>query len=516
VWQRAPDAFTEFEQLSRSIRFKRGEGIPGTVWSHVDSVWIDDLTTIPNFPRAEQARNIGLHCSAAFPIVSGSDFVGVLEFLSCKTMAPDDELLSAMADIGNRLGLFVQRKRAEEKSRRHYEEKESAEAASKAKSAFLANMSHEIRTPLGAVLGFSELMLNQNLSATERSNYVSAIKRNGELLSNIISDILDISKVEADKLEIERQDVPIEDVLTDITTMLRLQAQEKGLALTIASDGQLPSHISTDPLRLRQIIINIVGNAIKFTQRGAVEVKIKQLPNKNGHPLIAFEVKDSGEGIPPEQTKKLFQAFTQADVSTKRKHGGTGLGLILSKRLANLLGGDVVLAQSEVGVGSTFTITIDPGPQSHQFVNNLVSSTQELHDALPSQGMPDDAMRLRGLKVLLVEDAPDNQVLIGRFLKMAGAQVEIANNGREAIEKTDRDQFDLLLMDLQMPVMDGYEATETLRSGGYKKPIIALTAHALKEERLRCLASGFNDHIGKPVNRHILLDSIVHQCRPRA
>lgn len=397
---------------------------------------------------------------------------------------------------------------------KHYEAKESAEAASKAKSAFLANMSHEIRTPLGAVLGFSDLIANQNLTPSDRSKYVAAIKRNGELLSNIISDILDISKVEADKLEVEKQSVPLVEVLTDITTMLSLQAQEKGLRLTVSSDGPIPQLISTDPLRLRQIIINVVGNAIKFTERGYVEVKIRQILDDDDQHKIAFEVRDSGNGIEASQAAKLFRPFMQADASTKRKHGGTGLGLVLSKKLANLLGGDVVLSSSQIGAGSTFTITVDPGVPAQSYAQDLAPKPVAHHEVTPPRA--NEEVALNGVKVLLVEDAPDNQMLIGRFLKVAGAEVDIANNGQEALHKAQSAQYDVLLMDLQMPIMDGYEATNALRKSGYQKPIIALTAHALKEERQRCLASGFNDHVSKPINRAVLLDSILSQCNRAA
>jgi len=376
---------------------------------------------------------------------------------------------------------------------------ESADAANAAKSAFLANMSHEIRTPLGSVIGFSELVANQQVPEEERDYYVAAVKRNGELLSNIINDILDLSKVEAGKFELEKMETPLSEVLSDVTSMLQLQAQEKGLALSVHIDESAPRIIETDPLRFRQILLNVVGNAIKFTQRGSVDVSISQSQTSLRRRILKCDIKDTGPGLAVEQATKLFQPFVQADISTKRTFGGTGLGLALSKRLANLLGGDVVLSETAPGKGSTFTITIDAGNRSEG-----VPTWHPFHK--PSFEL--DA-RLDGIRVLLVEDTPDNQMLVGCYLDLAGAKVSVADHGKEALARVESEDFDVLLMDLQMPIMDGYETTAALRKSGYKKPIIALTAHAMKEERIRCLASGFDDHIMKPVDRGILLKTIA-------
>jgi PAS domain S-box-containing protein len=382
--------------------------------------------------------------------------------------------------------------------------KYAAEVANATKSSFLANMSHEIRTPLGAVLGFSELLITEELTSPERSNYIEIIRRNGQLLSNIINDILDLSKVEAGKLEVERTDAPLSEILKELASILSLEASAKGIELKVTSEGVIPQQIRTDPLRLRQILLNIVGNAIKFTEKGSVTVRVKLQHCADDKMKLAFIVADTGEGIPPEKLERIFAPFSQADVSTTRKFGGTGLGLALSKKLAQILGGDVILSRSEPGQGSTFVVTIDPGisekvlfQSSEQMVSNVIPLTKPVED-----------LNLSQLKILVVDDSTDNQALIKRILKVLGASVVTANNGREAVERALSDNFNLVLMDIQMPVMDGYEAVRTLREQGYQKPIIALTAHAMKEEYNRSLQSGFDDHITKPIDRKVLVRTL--------
>jgi len=383
--------------------------------------------------------------------------------------------------------------------------KEESLAANEAKSAFLANMSHEIRTPLGIVLGFSELLANPEISVNERESCLTTIRKNGELLSRLIGDVLDLSKIEAGHLQIEKVDFTMADFMATAAQSFKHQAQDKGIKLTLHFETAVPKIIHSDPMRLRQLLFNVVGNAIKFTERGEVAVIVACDSDKG---LMRISVSDEGVGISNDQAKKLFRPFIQADSSTTRKFGGTGLGLSLSRKLARKLGGDVVLGSSEPGKGSTFIITIATGDLAGvEFFNSLEA---EVPQKTPSQ----KKYNLNGTKVLVVEDAPENQTLLNHFLSIAGAEVQFADNGREGVDKALAGDYDLILMDIQMPVLDGYQATRELRKKDYNKPILALTAHALKEERERCLAAGCNDHLTKPVNRDELLRRVSSYISP--
>lgn len=390
---------------------------------------------------------------------------------------------------------------------------QAAEAANHAKSRFLANISHEIRTPLGAVLGYAELLKIEDQSEVERRSNIDAITRNGKLLLALIDDVLDLAKIEAERVEVERTAVALEEVLSDLQSVHGHKAADKGIALTITANGSLPRTIFTDPLRLKQILNNLVGNALKFTDRGKVEVGVAY-DSSSASSLLRFTVRDTGRGLTPKEAGRLFQPFMQADASTTRKYGGTGLGLVIAKQLARLLGGDVILTASTTGAGSTFTLTIDAGPDA---ANSLVDG----HELFKSTRTPalrsvvGALPRIDGTRVLLADDARDNRHLISRILKVAGAIVETAEDGNEAIERALQGDFDIVLMDIQMPGTDGYAATTALRAQGYKVPIIALTAHAMRDELDRCIAAGCDEYLSKPVDYQQLLETILrHIKRP--
>jgi PAS domain S-box-containing protein len=398
-----------------------------------------------------------------------------------------------------------------------------AKAANTAKSEFLANMSHEIRTPMTAVVGFAEV-ITEGCCATcdygreEMPVAIDAIRRNGEHLLALINDILDLSKIEADKITIEHRACSPHELIAEVESLVSVKARSKGLAFSTEFVGPLPRQIRTDPLRLRQILVNLVGNAVKFTDSGAVRL-ITRMASPGGA-VLQFDVVDTGIGMTAEQVKRLFQPFGQADASTTRRFGGTGLGLVISKRLAHLLGGDVVLTDSRPGAGTRFRVTVATGcldgvPMLEGSCGEPAGTGAGLNapPALPSPGAPP----LENLRILLADDGPDNQRLICRMLSSTGAAVEVAGSGRIAVDEALRaaragQPFDLILMDLQMEEMDGYEATSRLRAAGYTGRILALTADAV-EVRQKCLDAGCDDYAGKPVDRDCLIRAILAQMR---
>ncbi len=383
--------------------------------------------------------------------------------------------------------------------------RQEAEIANDAKTRFLANMSHEIRTPLNSILGFAELMRRPSGDPGEQARYLETIKRNGHSLLKIIDEILDISKVEADKLEIEMGEVDLRAMFAEVQSLLEVQAQEKRLDLMIRCSTPIPARVMTDSTRLRQVLINMIGNAIKFTETGNVGVDIAWLPEGATQGVLRCFVKDTGTGIDPDQAEKLFQPFVQADSSTSRRFGGTGLGLALSRRFAKALGGDVRLESSEPGKGSTFRVEV----RAQVAAGSRFFEYADLHQETAQATSVGTELTLSGVQVLVVDDAKDNRILISRFLDAAGAKVDCASDGEEGVERAMAHDYHVILMDIQMPQLDGYGATSRLRDQGYRKPIIALTAHALKEERARSLHSGFDDHLTKPIDRNTLIKHVA-------
>ncbi len=397
------------------------------------------------------------------------------------------------------------------------EAKAVAESASAAKSDFLANMSHEIRTPMTAILGFAENMLDVEQSDSERLNCVHTIRRNGEYLLCLINDILDLSKIEAGEMVAECRDCHPCRVIAEVASLMRVPAAAKGLLLNIEYTGAIPETIPSDSTRLRQILINLIGNAIKFTETGTIRL-VTSLVGSDDKPYLQFDVIDTGRGLTESQANKLFQPFMQADTSTTRKFGGTGLGLTISKRFAELLGGDVVISETELGVGSTFRATV---------ATCRLDGMRMLDDPLSATTVPDAPVSvaqesqsdLQGFRILLVEDNRTNQALIVGMLKKVGADVSVEENGRLALDRVlasmqrtsgghSQPPFDLILMDMQMPVMDGYKATGALRKEGYTGPIIALTANAMQGDGEECLQAGCDDYATKPIDRKKLIELI--------
>jgi PAS domain S-box-containing protein len=393
-------------------------------------------------------------------------------------------------------------------ARKHAEQelakaKNEAEAANRSKSEFLANMSHEIRTPMSAILGFTEMLLHKNQDDNGRTECVQIIRRNALHLLELINEILDLSKIEALQMTVERIPCNIPELFSDIVSLMRPRAVEKGLGFGISFEGPIPRLIHTDPTRLRQIIVNLLGNAVKFTQSGKIDIRIANDGAGGELIVLRVDVIDSGIGMTPELLARLFKPFTQGDESITRKFGGTGLGLTISRRLAELLNGSITVT-SETGIGSTFTLKIDGGPSAGaEMLQDLSEST--LKAQVTDEVQPN--IMLSG-RILLVEDGQDNQRLLRMQLRDAGAVVFSAEDGKIAVDMVATNPFDLILMDMQMPVMDGYAATTELRRKGLKTPIIALTAYAMAEDRARCLASGCDDYLSKPVNEELLLKTV--------
>jgi len=514
----------EFETITRTALFPSGVGLPGRVWADGKPVWLPDATLDPNFPRALHAVEEGLHAAFGFPVRSGDKVIGVMEFFSREIREPDDDLLQMFEAIGSQIGQFIERKRAEERLRsytrdlenakRTQEEnaarlaqvvkelgvaKQRAEEATQAKSEFLANMSHEIRTPMNAIIGMAELALGTKLSPRQRE-YLETVKDSADSLLALINSILDFSKIEARKLELDHVAFDLRETLEDTLKGLAVRAQQKGLELACHIRPKVPEELVGDPNRLRRIVVNLVGNAIKFTEHGEVVVRVEVESLSPTGAVLRFIVTDTGIGIPEDKQEQIFRPFVQADSSTTRQYGGTGLGLAISTQLVGLMGGRIWL-QSRVGHGSTFSFTAHLGLQK------------------PAAGrrFPREVSRLRDLRVLVVDDSPTNRRILREMLSRWHMRPVAAENGRVALatlEKAARSgrAFSLVLMDGLMPEMDGFEAARRISHNPKfrKVKLILLTSAVQHEDAARLSrAVGVAACLTKPVKQSELLDAIV-------
>ena len=464
----------------------------------------------------------------SIPINIGEE-VQALIVISTIDLKIEQETLDLLTPVVTTIGQLIRTRRAESQrasamlelklnAQRLEAAKSEAESATRTKSEFLANMSHEIRTPMTAIIGFTEVLMEHDLTEEEFKSTISIIHKNGEHLLSLINDILDISKIEAGKMSLEKiRFSPVEEA-QQILDLMRSRADKKMLSLDMVVMQPVPALILTDPTRYRQVLVNLIGNAIKFTPQGFVRLVISvNYPNKiNSDPVLKLSVQDTGIGIPQDKLGRIFECFSQADNSTTREFGGTGLGLSISRKICQMMGGDLNVI-SEAGKGSTFTatfkldaITVQEELPDHKFLaSGGVISAATISDVNAS------VVKMSNLNVLVVEDAADNRRLIDFILNKIGIHAQFAENGQEALTMVDESQklgsiYHIIFMDMHMPVMDGLTAASILRNEGYSGKIIALTANAMPQDRIKCMESGCNDFLTKPINRK-KLEEVVTQ-----
>ena len=461
-----------------------------------DEFLTNDVTTDPRVHDNQWAAELGLVSFAGYKLCDADgETIGVMALFADYQI---DLLMNVfLSGISHTVSQVIIAKRAE---RQLETAMHKAEAANIAKSQFLANMSHEIRTPMNAIIGFSDILADEDLTGEQKEN-LNIIRESGRNLLDLINDILDFSKIEAKQLEIEMVECSLGRILSAIESMMKLMAEKKSLDFKIVDCDGLPERIRTDPTRLRQCLINLTNNAVKFTEKGHVYINVS-LEHRDNQPYIRFDVEDTGIGIPRDKQKEIFEAFTQADGSTSRKYGGTGLGLTVTKQLTGLLDGELTVT-SEVGRGSVFSFAIPAG------LDVTKQPCLDIHAAHIDPRRAETEQSEFSGHVLVAEDVKTNQMLVEFLLRRIGLKVTIAADGNEALQKALAQKYDLILMDIQMPHMNGYEATRALRKKGITTPIIALTAHAMKGDDKKCIEAGCDDYLAKPIDRRELLRKIA-------
>ncbi|MEP6569201.1 MAG: PAS domain S-box protein [Acidobacteriota bacterium] len=498
-------ATPEFDRFTKNAAFKKGIGLPGRIWESGKPSWVDNVVKEPNLPRAPIALGEGLRGAFGFPILVGKDVWGVIEFFSSEIREPDDELLNLAGGIGGQIGQFTQRKHAEEELARLFERERvaraDAEKANRLKDEFLATLSHELRTPLNAVIGWSQMLNSGRLDSENSKHAQEVIERNAWAQKQIIEDILDISRVITGKLQLNLSAVDLATVVDEALDAVRPAMEAKEIEIETNVDSNLRV-ISGDPDRLQQVVWNLLSNAAKFTPRGGrVEVSV----NQSGTHVV-IQVKDSGPGIEPDFFPYVFERFRQGDGSTTRTQGGLGLGLAIVRQLVELHGGEIKVENRNDSHGAIFTINLPlpSGILRKEILDRAVSAFEKNQSPRPS---------LEGLNILIVDDETDALDLITIELAQHGANVTGVSNGADALKALEQHKFDLLVSDIAMPQMDGYDLIRRVRKEetGREKPIpaVALTAYARVQDRMQAILAGFSTHVAKPIEANELITVVA-------
>ncbi len=486
-----------FERDTLASQFGIEEGLPGIAWKTKEPIWVFDLLADSRFGKIESAIKANLRSALVFPVLFNNEVTGVMEFFSSRNLKQDVNIMQMLESFSLQIGAYIERKKAEQEL---LLAKKQAEESVISKDQFLANMSHEMRTPMNAIIGYAELLAQSGLTENQKE-FAESVRLAGGNLLHIINDILDFSKIESGTLSIESETVHIRTLLHNVYNLLKISAMNKNLEFEFNIDNDLPEYIVCDPFRLNQVLINLVANAIKFTEKGSVRVSVKKTSELYNRCELLFTIKDTGIGIPDDKKEDIFERFSQVNNEINRKYEGTGLGLSISKNLVELMGGKLEL-RSENGVGAEFFfyLCFDLSTQDTLEIKENETDYENFADN-PS--------------ILLIEDNQLNQVLAKNVLDKYGFDVTIADNGLIGLKYMESRSFDLILMDLQMPELDGYQTTSRIREVLKSNiPIIAMTAHSIVGEKEKCHAAGMNDFISKPFNQKDLYNKIYQLLRP--